>query len=54
MNSKKTSVNHRFITYRSDEITYMAVVCEYTFQLVDICNLCRSRILPGLLSYLQI
>jgi hypothetical protein len=34
----------------SDEITGMTVICEYTFQLVYICNLCRSRILSGLLS----
>jgi len=35
MNSKKTSVNHRFITYRSDEIIGIIgipAICEYTLR----------------------
>ena len=38
MNSNQTSVNPQFITYRADEITSMAVICEYTFRPVEICN----------------
>ena len=34
----------------SDEITGMAVICEYTLRPVDICSFGRPRFLPALLS----
>ena len=54
MNSKQTSVNHRFITYRSDEINCMAVACEYTPRPIDICSFCCFRFLTASLSGTQL